>query len=1195
MKRKLWVIPLIIILLTVIFWFTNQFIYPVIPPNIGNQIIIVVGILVAIVSFLANIATTLDYFEKITSKHSLSTDNKKIVELPFTQSELDIYNKLCVINRSDFESIVYKLGIGYSKLPDYDVSQSIRAEMLINLAHNNTTTVESISKTIHEIEQENRFAFLFWESFGATFSILFKGLYNQLVMWRVIQQPAETQIIHEYLKYFEKEMARRNGGELVYVPQYVGAVTDSATVTGDFTVEISSNQFVQRVRQVLRLLSGISYGGDNASAQLASVNRPSRVVKDAVRILLNSKEPLILLGDPGSGKSMTIREVGRQIANKNYGVRYPKVVIYVPLSMYVSKDVDGYPGKVLDFIYQSIPLSHRKVRDLLPVLIAERRLIVLFDGIDEMEHSQYGNRIRRLSDFAGSHSDEIKTLFACRINDFIPEFEHRQMVLLPFEKRQIIEFVGKNISFPINLEGKSCGRRDFLKLLMQKNETGEIANNPLMLFLICHYVKWENKWPHGRADLFEKYLATVYSNYAKKEKLPLNKNHKESIVFGLSFLAYSISSTFNGTYGEVSELYEKLGSELAKEIIAIGQKCGILLPIPENPDGARFSHHRLQEFLTAHYIVKSDVQIRWDKLIDIPRWQETLLNIASLEPSSKALRALQESLSESLTSIVAPVDKLELKFENRAVDRLVLASNVIRELGNKNKSLPENFEYALEILLKKLAKHGRPTTQVKVLWAWRNLVNLPVEYLRPQLESEISWVREQAILVAGALSSEGARTGGNIPFEIAIDVGKGEFIKRLHVYIKLVSQTGNWNWLLPISWATLCSIIYTFSGVFTAIFIVFFYLMKYPLITISPLYFSLVVFVMLILAEFIVDRYRVNALQSFLLSALMLCSVIAVLSRLQSAAQTMSLYLFALLDLVIPMAGIYLLLFTVNHLVFWLSYNAYVLPISAIYRTSFDINSSNDLASESGVNKFYKNANSSGQIWFWGVIGIFQLTYPFYPFLSLDQSFLPYVEFALIGLGLVILLLLLVFALVLLVGAIKLLIKFFVSSNKKEIITDGMHGWWGWRGGCSYYIIGLIAMMVFSIGVVQRVTFWIILGLIVSGVFIAAGIYFSRKFTQALPIVRKEKSSSEWEETVRRSDPQIQYVYLTGIRRQDLSLSTKEFLNILIQIEDNIKEDPAASAYWKLRHEVEETIRRESIDSLIVEDDASKSEGKLLN
>lgn len=66
--------------------------------------------------------------------------------------------------------------------------------------------------------------------------------------------------------------------------------------------------FVRPIQHVIRQVLGRAEGGDSASAQIAAVNRRSRQVRNIVHALARSEDPLVLLGDPGSGKTMTLQE-----------------------------------------------------------------------------------------------------------------------------------------------------------------------------------------------------------------------------------------------------------------------------------------------------------------------------------------------------------------------------------------------------------------------------------------------------------------------------------------------------------------------------------------------------------------------------------------------------------------------------------------------------------------------------------------------------------------------------------------------------------------------------------------------------------------------------------------------------------------------------------------------------------------------
>jgi len=74
--------------------------------------------------------------------------------------------------------------------------------------------------------------------------------------------------------------------------------------------------FVAPIHQIILHLAGRIRGGDSASAQIAAMNRRSRVVRNLLRAIESARDPLILLGEPGSGKTMTLQAATKARADR---------------------------------------------------------------------------------------------------------------------------------------------------------------------------------------------------------------------------------------------------------------------------------------------------------------------------------------------------------------------------------------------------------------------------------------------------------------------------------------------------------------------------------------------------------------------------------------------------------------------------------------------------------------------------------------------------------------------------------------------------------------------------------------------------------------------------------------------------------------------------------------------------------------
>jgi ABC-type sulfate/molybdate transport systems ATPase subunit len=55
--------------------------------------------------------------------------------------------------------------------------------------------------------------------------------------------------------------------------------------------------------------------GEILTAHAARCRQDNKLTRNIVRTLLKYHEPLVLLGDPGSGKSVTLRQIGLKLAH----------------------------------------------------------------------------------------------------------------------------------------------------------------------------------------------------------------------------------------------------------------------------------------------------------------------------------------------------------------------------------------------------------------------------------------------------------------------------------------------------------------------------------------------------------------------------------------------------------------------------------------------------------------------------------------------------------------------------------------------------------------------------------------------------------------------------------------------------------------------------------------------------------------
>ena len=521
---------------------------------------------------------------------------------------------------------------------------------------------------------------------------------------KLLPAPPGLKTEHSYLEWLRSELTSKNRGDLIYVQPRALPLQPPPQAAYEPFGTTDRREEIFKIRQLLWLLLGPNYGGDQVSAQFAAAGRPSRLVRNVVRFVEHSRKPIVLLGDPGSGKSTTLRQVAIRVCERGLTRAEPLIPIYVPLGRYRKTYDSQNFSDIRALVTSCVPGTHEAIRTAVPRFISEGRLLILFDSMDEMERGEYAEQVKKLSEYASQYLGRVRTVFACRINDFLYTFRHHQIVLLPFISRQISQYVHANFQLPVNIGGVLLNARDITRKLVDSAQLGDAATNPLMLYLIGHYVERNHQWPKTRSELFIGYLKWVKQELIQRfERSGTPLADKNSMLVNWAELAYQISQAGGGVYLEVGHLRGFWGKDRADRIVLQGLGSGILTivyaergrPAGEadadsereieagvlaDKDTIGFFHHRIQEFLCAKHLasnVSSIGGLNWQQLLDSPRWQETLIHLVSICGGDVApVTILEDNLREiPVMYAQGRTEKTKLEEELSATD---MACNAIQ-------------------------------------------------------------------------------------------------------------------------------------------------------------------------------------------------------------------------------------------------------------------------------------------------------------------------------------------------------------------------------------------------------------------------------------------------------------------------------------------------------------------------------------
>jgi hypothetical protein len=241
-------------------------------------------------------------------------------------------------------------------------------------------------------------------------------------------------------------------------------------------------------------------------------HQPLRPVLDVVDEALRASpagagRKLVILGDPGSGKSSLIRYLALRWA----GIAEPTVrdtqpiPLVVELGAYARWQCDGRK----DFIryLEEGPVWHGWQRGLLVRLLEQPgRVVLLLDGLDEVfdvpTRELVVNDIQR---FASQFAD-VPVVLTSRVVGYqaqrLREAEFRHFMLQDLDSTQITDFVNRWHEVTFDDPAQAAPKRDRLqKAIRESKSIAMLAGNPLLLTMMA-VLNRNQELPRDRADLY---------------------------------------------------------------------------------------------------------------------------------------------------------------------------------------------------------------------------------------------------------------------------------------------------------------------------------------------------------------------------------------------------------------------------------------------------------------------------------------------------------------------------------------------------------------------------------------------------------------------------------------------------------------------------------------------------------------------
>lgn len=411
----------------------------------------------------------------------------------------------------------------------------------------------------------------------------------------------------------------------------------------------------------------------------------SRVrIRDLAQELRRYKK-IIVLGDPGSGKSVCLRQLAFDLCEA--GLSQPgspaTLPIFIDMGAYETWD-DEQARKPTDFLtfltktlssHPSVvaaPSTHPLIyiSKNLETLLHQGRVTLILDALDEMPQDSYQERYQVIKQFMvlWESFESNRFIFSCRILDYDPAFGVDEVIIDKFDRERIKAFLLRHVPAVADA---------LYRRIIEDEALEELVGNPFFLQALT-YINAPHPdsseatsgiWvPATRGELLKEFVDQLIEREAGDKQ----RAYLDSVAGGLptlrsflSDLAFALQQRREGrTSAQTAELMHILEkypswpillwvSRRARIVGKRGETFHELADTsPPNispPERIEFMHHRLQEFFAAEELarrlsegeaIESYVKDLW--------WQETVVfAIASISDPDAAIQRLLEPQTQT--------------------------------------------------------------------------------------------------------------------------------------------------------------------------------------------------------------------------------------------------------------------------------------------------------------------------------------------------------------------------------------------------------------------------------------------------------------------------------------------------------------------------------------------------------------------
>jgi hypothetical protein len=506
---------------------------------------------------------------------------------------------------------------------------------------------------------------------------------------------------------------------------------------------------------------------------------------------IRKKRPRIflVLGDPGSGKSVALRKLATDLLHDIKAS--DRIPIYINLKEWKASAVwsEDNPPTLDDFVQfviqymkdQSDVLSKKFLDVHFERLLSSGRFFFILDSFDEipqvLDSDEHSWLIRELSNIIVKFFDsslQMEGVVGSR--EFkkprLPNGVHRVLKIVPFREDKIREAFSKK---------QFCDERLVRQMFRERLDLVALSRNPFTAAMIADYIIALRRLPQNQGEIFLHYISDRLQ--ASRERMTKHGLTRQDVEQGAIAIALAMFATpRTGLEATTQELQAGLPTVRVAEIADVLTFGRIGRYGPPGRDG-RFSfiHRRFHEYFLVQGLLVGKAPINIGAIPTDSRWRDALVLYCALARQEETIQIAEYCWTFASRLAIIEIDPEGGNPDNDTTTYLssVHCLRFLSEAFRYRRELLGDYQAPLAELILQNISRGSDMLIAKISVEAVGLVeDANVERaVQTALELDNAWIGETALKACRHLPTITSRTRAGLA-RYLMSISTWEFLKR---------------------------------------------------------------------------------------------------------------------------------------------------------------------------------------------------------------------------------------------------------------------------------------------------------------------------------------------------------------------------------------------------------------------------------